>query len=71
MKANRLSTKKKDSKMNHRDVQIAEQLESNRETILAAATEAVTEAASAAAETDGKLKGEYILSFFICQKIKK
>jgi hypothetical protein len=37
-KANRLSTKKRDSRMNHRDALIAEEQESSRETM------AVTEA---------------------------
>lgn len=42
MKANRLSTKKKDSKMNHRDVLTAEEQESSKGTTIteAAAVEA-------------------------------
>jgi hypothetical protein len=52
MKANRLSTKKKDLKMNLRDAQIAEELKNNKEATSAAA--AATEAAATAAATDGK-----------------
>jgi hypothetical protein len=51
MKANRLSTKKKDLKMNLRDAQIAEELKNNKE---ATSAVAVTEAAATAAATDGK-----------------
>jgi len=60
MKANKHFTKKKVLKTNHRDVLIAEQLESNSKEEIEAATAAtavVTEA-SAVAEIDGNLKGE-------------
>ncbi|MDF2989137.1 MAG: hypothetical protein K0R50_4647 [Eubacterium sp.] len=46
--------------MSHRDVPIAEQLESSKEETI---TEMEIEAL--VAETDGKLKGECELSFFI------
>jgi hypothetical protein len=57
---NKHSTKKKVSIMSHRDVPIAEQLESSKEETI---TEMEIEAL--VAETDGKLKGECELSFFI------
>jgi hypothetical protein len=62
MKANRLSTKKKDSKMNHRDAQTAEEQRNSRETTT------TTEAVSVVAETEasatgGKLKGEHSSPF--------
>jgi hypothetical protein len=69
LKANKLSTRKKDSKMNHRGVLTAEEQGSSRETtITVAAAVAAEEAASAAAETDGRNQGELMLSFFYIQK---
>jgi hypothetical protein len=52
MRANRLSTKKRGLKTNHKDVLTAGEQESNRETTMA--TMAVTEALAAVA--DGKIK---------------
>jgi len=73
MKANRLSTRKKDLKMNLRDAQIAEELKNNKEATLAAAA-AVTEAATAAVETviivDGKKQRRVYTLLFFCPFIK-
>jgi hypothetical protein len=61
MKASRRSTKKKALKTNRKGVPIAERPESSKEGIETAA-DMGTE--TLAAVTDGKLKGEYRLSFF-------
>jgi hypothetical protein len=61
MKANRLSTKKRDSRMNLRDVLIAGEQESSRGM--------TTEAAEEASATGGNQnKGELRLSFFYAVK---
>lgn len=67
-KASRLSTRKRDLKMNRRDALIAEQLKNNREIMAvseAAMAAAVTEVAEIeAAEIDGKQKESIRSPFF-------
>jgi len=53
MKVNKHFTKKRVSKTNHKDVQVAEQLKSNNKEEMAAVTETLV------AEIGGKQEGEY------------
>jgi hypothetical protein len=69
LKANKLSTKKRDSKTNLRDALIAEEQESNREeepVVAAASAAAETETAAEkalVAETDGRINWECLNAF--------